>query len=121
MAVEIKGTAVIEFQTQRLNEGAAPKTINQEVGFLLRLLPTGQSGSIRAQLKQQKRLKLEITKQIGRAFSAEEKASLIQHAAAENRRSKGIHLAMMLALHAGLRDKEIRTLQWGVSTSTSGS
>jgi integrase len=112
MAVDITDVTVTSFQTTRLQEGAAPKTVNEEVGFLLRLLPISQSGAIRAQLKRQKKLKLKIPTRVGKAFSAEEKAALIENASPANRRSKGIHLAMMLALHAGLRDKEIRTLQW---------
>ena len=112
MAVDITDRTAIGYQLVRLDEGAAPKAIDEEVGFLLRLLPTTQSGALRAQLKQDKKLKLKITKRVGKAFSAEEKAALIEKAGAANRRSKGIHLATMLALHAGLRDKEIRTLQW---------
>ena len=78
----------------------------------MRLVPTGQSGAIRAQLKQEKKLKLKIAKRVGKAFSVEEKAALLEQSIAAWRRSRGIHLATMLALHAGLRDKEIRTLQW---------
>jgi integrase len=112
MAVDVTDRTVVEYQLKRLAEAGAPKTINEEIGFLLPLLPTGQSGAIRAQLKQEKKLKLEITKHVGKAFSAEEKAALLQQSVAGWRRSRGIHLATMLALHADLRDKEIRTLQW---------
>lgn len=111
MAVDITDKSVIKYQTSRLSEDAAPKTINEEVGFLLRLLPVAQSGAIRAQLRQQKSLKLKITKRVGKAFSIEEKEGLTK-AAKGAKRSKGIYLATMLAQHAGLRDKEIRTLQW---------
>jgi hypothetical protein len=38
MAVEITEKTVKDYQTARLKEKAAPKTINEEVGFLLRLL-----------------------------------------------------------------------------------
>jgi hypothetical protein len=106
MAVDVTDRTVIEYQLKRLPEGAAPKTIKEEVGFLLRLLPAGQSGAIRAQLKQGNKLKLKITKRIGKAFSAEEKTALLEQSVAAWRRSRGIHLATMLALHAGLRDKE---------------
>jgi integrase len=89
----------------------AAKTINEEVGFFLRLLNVAQAGAIRAQLKQQKKLKLKITKRIGKAYSPEEKSALLK-AAKERPRSKGIYFATMLAQCAGLRDKEIRTLRW---------
>jgi integrase len=112
MAVDIADRVVFKYQTDRLSEGASPKTINEEVGFLLRLLSVRQAGALRAQLKQQKKLKLKVGKTIGRAYTTEEKNALIASTKAPTRRSKGIHLATMLALHAGLRSKEIRTLQW---------
>jgi integrase len=111
MAVDVTDRTITKYQTDRLTEGAAPKTINEEVGFLLRLLPVAHAGAIRAQLKQQRKLKLKVSKRVGKAYSLEEKASLLG-ATKGAKRSKGIHLATMLAQHAGMRDKEIRTLQW---------
>ena len=52
-----------------------------------------------------------MAKRVGKAYSTEEKDALLR-AAKEAPRSKAIYVATMLALHAGLRDKEIRTLQW---------
>jgi integrase len=112
MAVDVTDKTILEYQTERLKERTAPKTINEEVGFLLRLLPVGQAGAIRALLKQQKQLKLKITVRVGKAYSEEEKAGLLK-AAQERPRSRGIFFATMLAQNAGLRDREIRTLQWG--------
>ena len=111
MTVDVVDRTIVKYQTDRLTEGAAPKTINEEIGFLLRLLPVAHAGAIRAQLKQQKRLKLKVDKRIGKAYSDEEKEGLLA-AAKSAKRSKGIYLATMLAQHAGMRDKEIRTLQW---------
>jgi hypothetical protein len=53
MAVEIGETVVKDYQSDRLREKAAPKTINDELGFLLRLL--SHSGDVlRARLKKNK-------------------------------------------------------------------
>ena len=110
MAVEITEKTVKEFQTARLKEKAAPKTINEEVGFLLRLL--GEQGdSIRVKLKRQKALKLAVRTDIGKAYGAEEKGLLYDEA--KKRRSKAIYPALVLVLNCGLRDKELRELQWG--------
>ncbi len=110
MAVEITEKTVKEFQTARLKEKAAPKTINEEVGFLLRLL--GEQGdSIRVKLKRQKALKLAVRTDIGKAYGAEEKGLLYDEA--KKRRSKAIYPALVLTLNCGLRDKELRELQWG--------
>ena len=110
MAVEITEKTVKEFQTARLKEKAAPKTINEEVGFLLRLL--GEQGDgIRVKLKRQKALKLAVRTDIGKAYGSEEKGLLYDEA--KKRRSKAIYPALVLVLNCGLRDKELRELQWG--------
>lgn len=109
MVVDLTDKTITEYQTARLKEGAAPKTINEEVGFLLRLL--GEAGDpIRARLRRQKKLKLAVRRQVGKAYTPEEKESLL--AAARAARSPAIYPALMLALNAGMRDAEIRGLQW---------
>ena len=68
--------------------------------------------SIRAQLKQLKKLKLKVNKQVGKAYSPEEKTSLLEAAKGANR-SKGILPGPLCLLSLPVwRDKEIRTLQW---------
>lgn len=111
MAVDVTDKTILKYQTDRLKEHAAPKTTNDEVGFLLRVLPIAQSGAIRAQLRAQKHLRLKNNKRVGKAYTLKEKASLIQ-AARSAPRSKAVYLATMFGLHAGMRDKEIRTLTW---------
>ncbi len=109
MTVDVTEKTVTAYQTARLKEDAAPKTINEEVGFLLRLL--GELGDgIRARLRRQKTLKLAVGTRVGKAYSPEEKEALL--AAAKTARSATIYPALMLALHAGMRDAEIRNLQW---------
>lgn len=100
---------VKDYQTARLKEQASPKSINEEVGFLLRILED-RGDAIRAKMRRQKTLKLKGPKSIAKAFSVEQKAALL--AAAKKRRSPAIYPALMLALHAGMRDKELRGLQW---------
>ena len=100
MAVDVTEKTVVRYQTGRLRENAAPKTINDEVGFLLRVLPVPQAGAIRAQLRAQKQLRLRSGKRVGKAYTPEEKADLIQ-AAKDAPRSKAVHMATMFGLHAG--------------------
>jgi len=110
MTFSVCDATVKDYQTARLTEKAAAKSINEETQFLLRIL--GEQGDfIRAKLKRQHALKLTIRSEVARAFTAEEKAALL--AAARRRRSPAIYPALMLALHVGLRDAEIRGLQWG--------
>ena len=109
MVVDVNDKTVKDYQSARLKEKAAPKSINEEVGFLLRILEE-QGDLIRAKMRRLKTLKLSVRKGTARAYSLEEKAALI--AEAGKRRSPAIVPALMLALHAGLRDAEIRGLQW---------
>jgi len=110
MLVDVGDKAVKAYQVARLKEETAPKTINEEVGFLLRLL--GDNGdAIRGRLRKQKALKLSVPPSIGRAFSDEEKERLLTVARAS--KSPMIYPALCLALNAGMRDAEIRNLTWG--------
>lgn len=109
MLVDFNEAAIIAYQNGRLDEGAAPKTINEEVGFLLRIL--GEPGDvIRARLRKKKMLKLRVRKSIGKAYSEEEKERMLHQAS--QARSPHIYPALNLALNAGMRDKEIKTLTW---------
>jgi integrase len=109
MVVDITEKTIIAYQTERVKEGAAPKKINEVVGFLLRLL--GEYGDpVRARLRRQKCLKLAVRTKIAKAYSPEEKEALLT--AAKAARSPAIYPALMLALNTGMRDAEIRGLQW---------
>lgn len=110
MIVEVGESTVKSYQSDRLREGAAPKTINEEVGFLLRLL--GESGDVlRVRLKKGKLLKLEVPPTIGKPYSREEKQCLADFAAKAS--SPHIEFALCLALNAGMRDSEIKRITWG--------
>lgn len=71
LVVDVDDAAVLQYQSDRLKEGAAPKSINEEVRFLLTLL--GDSGElIRARLRKKKKLKLPARRKIGKAYEPEE-------------------------------------------------
>ena len=109
MAIEVAEKTVRDYQSTRLREKAAPKTINEEVGFLLRLL--GEAGDlIRSRLRRRNALKLTVPRGPGKAYTPEQKAAMLT--AAKVARSRAIYPALMLALNTGERDAEIRNLQW---------
>jgi integrase len=109
MVVDFNEAVVTRYQNDRLEETAAPKTINEEVGFLLRIL--GEPGDIiRARLRKKKMLKLKVRNHPGKAYSEDEKQRMLEEAA--KARSPHIYLALTLALNAGMRDKEIKSLSW---------
>jgi len=110
MVADVTDETVKTYQADRLKDKAAPKSINDEVGFLLRVL--GEQGDfLRIKLRRSRSLKLSSRHQVARAYTSEEKAMLLTGAKA--RRSRTIYPALMLALHAGMRDAEMRGLQWG--------
>ena len=109
MLVDFSEEVVVKYQNDRLAEKAAPKTINEEIGFLLRIL--GEPGDIlRMRLRKRKMLKLKVRKQIGKAYGEEEKKRMFEEAA--KARSPHIYLALTLALNAGMRDAEMKRLTW---------
>jgi hypothetical protein len=64
-SIDVDETKVLGYQESRLREQASPKSINEEVRFLLKML--GDSGeAIRAHLRKKKQLKLAVGKRIGK-------------------------------------------------------
>jgi integrase len=125
MQADISDETVKQYQSSRLKEGAAPKTINEEVGFLLRFL-RDRGDAIRLKMRREKTLKLRTSQTIGKAYDPEQKAALLkaanigsvktgEKASRKNpgTRSPFIKPALALAFNAGLRDSEIRHLTWG--------
>jgi integrase len=114
LVADISDVAVKAYQTARLKEAASPKSINEEVTFLLRLL--GDAGeSLRARLRKDKALKLKVAQNVARAFTPAEKEKMLALAKTSSARKSGssaIYAALTLALNAGMRDAEIRNLTW---------
>jgi len=110
MLVDFNEATVILYQNARLGEKASPKSVNEEVGFLLRIL--GDPGDLmRIRLRKRKMLKLKVRQTVGRAFTPDEKDRMLEEAG--KARSPHIFPALSLALNAGMRDAEIKTLRWG--------
>jgi len=110
MLVDFNEATVVLYQNARLGEKASPKSVNEEVGFLLRIL--GDPGDLmRLRLRKRKMLKLKVRQTVGRAFTPDEKDRMLEEAG--KARSPHIFPALSLALNAGMRDAEIKTLTWG--------
>jgi integrase len=122
LLIEIGVDTVREYQNIRLREKASPKTINEEVMVLLRILR--EAGDlIRIKMKRDKALKLAYQDFEGKALAADEvtalydAAEVIKPEPGEKKdmkatRSEMIKPAIALALNATLRDSEVRTLTW---------
>ena len=125
LVVDLGDQTVRSYQATRLKEGASPKSINEEVGFFLRLLKERGDG-IRVKLRRDKALKLKVPQSVAKAYDPEHKAALLDGAAKDHRpsgekatrknsgtRSPFIKPALALAFSAGMRERKIRNLRWG--------
>ncbi len=109
MLIEITDTVVEAYQLARLKEGAANKTINEEVGELLRIM--GDAGDVvRLKLKKAKKLRLRQRADCGRALTPEEENRILY--VASKAKSPTIYPVIVLALNTGMRDSEMRNLRW---------
>ncbi|PYT22335.1 MAG: hypothetical protein DMG57_35665, partial [Acidobacteria bacterium] len=110
MLVDVNEGTITEYQESRLREHTAPKSINEEVGFLLRIMDVA-GDVLRIRLRKKKSLKLKTLSRIGKAYAPDEKARLLD--GAKEARSPHIYPALILALNAGMRDAEMKTITWG--------
>src|SRR6185437_9881817 len=79
MLIDVNEQTVIAYQMARLKEKASPKTVNEEVGFLLRML--GEQGdALRIRMKRNKSLKLKARSLVGKAYSEDQKRALLKAA-----------------------------------------
>jgi integrase len=110
MVSQIDDRVVQNYQSARLNEKAAPKTINGEVSMLLLLM--GRDGELlRVSLKRAKKLKIGGVKEFsGKAFNVDEKDRMLDQA--KQSRSPLIFPALVIALNTGMRDGEIKRTCW---------
>jgi len=110
LLIDVTDTTIVSYQTLRLREGASGKTINEEVGCLLRLM--GDVGDmVRLKLKKARKIKLAQNEDCGRALTQEEEPRLL--AEAKRAQSPFIFPAIIVALNTTMRDSEIRHLTWG--------
>jgi hypothetical protein len=87
MLIEINDQGVMAYQQARKREGAAGKTINEEVGELFRIM--GDLGeAVLLKLKRAKKLKLAQREDVGLALTPEEEKGVLGEAQA----SKSPHL-----------------------------
>jgi integrase len=104
---DIEAPDIARYQQKRLDEKAAPRTVNLEVGTLRAVLKrSGQWARLQPDVKM-----LPERDDVGRAITSEEEAALLQ--ACSQSRSRSLVPFVTLAIETGARYGVIRTLQWG--------
>jgi integrase len=97
---------IAQYQSARVSEGAAPKTINLEVGTLRAVL---RKNRLWAPIQPDVRM-LRVREDVGRAISKDEEALLLE--ACRQSRSRSLFPAVLTALNTCMRYSELRLLRW---------
>ncbi len=103
---DIRSDDVAHYQAGRLQEKAAPKTVNLEVGTVRAVL---RKNRLWFAIQPDVRM-LRATDDAGRAISREEESALL--VACQSSRPRSLHTAVLLALNTCMRYSELRLLRW---------
>jgi integrase len=106
LVCDIEARSIARYQQGRLEEGAAPKTINLEVGTLRAIMKRHRAW---ARIQEGVRM-LRGHEEVGRAISAEEGQIVLRECAKS--RSRSLAPFVILASETGARKNVIRTLRW---------
>ncbi|MGB2886099.1 MAG: tyrosine-type recombinase/integrase [Candidatus Acidiferrales bacterium] len=111
---DIAADDIARYQASRLEQGAAPKTVNLEVGTLRAIL---RKNRLWASIQPDVRM-LRVREDVGRAISRDEEAALLEACRAS--RSRSLYPAVLIALNTCMRYSELRLLRWGQVDLNSG-
>ena len=106
LLTDIAASNIGKYQAQRKAAGASSRTINMEVGTLRAIL---RKQRLWANLQPDVKM-LRTRSDIGRALSREEEMRLLD--ACRKSRSRSLYPAVLLSIHSGLRNQELRLLSW---------
>jgi integrase len=104
---DIVADDISHYQATRLEKGAAPKTVNLELGTLRAILRKNRLwASIQPDVQM-----LRVREDVGRAISRDEETALLESCRAS--RSRSLYPAVLVALNTCMRYSELRLLRWG--------
>ena len=110
---DVTADDIARYQAGRLEQGAAQKTVNLEVGTLRAIL---RKNRLWASIQPDVRM-LRAREDAGRAISREEEDALLEACRAS--RSRSLFPAVLIALNTCMRYSELRLLRWGQVDLTS--
>ncbi len=103
---DISADDIAAYQVIRLKEGAAPKTVNLEIGTVRAIL---RRNRLWANLQPDVKM-LRVREDVGRALTEDEESRLLDECGKS--RSRSLYAAVALALNTCMRYSEIRLLHW---------
>jgi integrase len=107
LLTDVSADDVNRYQGARRKEEASPRTINMEIGTLRAIL---RKARLWANIQPDIHM-LRVRNEVGRALSDDEQHRLLT--ACKASRSRSLYPAVLLSLHTGLRNQELRLLKWG--------
>lgn len=105
---DIDHNDVAEYRADRLDKGAAQKTVSLELSTLRALLLHNDLDATWAAIK--KKIALPKAEKLGRVISTQEESALLREC--RKSRSRSLYPAVAVALQGCLRYSEIRQLRW---------
>ena len=106
LVCDIKSDDIAAYQSARLRDEAAPKTVNLEVGTVRAIL---RKHRLWANIQPDVQM-LRVRDDIGRALTEDEEKALLREC--RNSRSSSLYVAVETALGTCMRYSEIRLLRW---------
>jgi integrase len=107
LLTDIAATDIRKYQARRDAAGMSGATINLEVGTLRAVL---RRHRLWANLQPDVRM-MRARTDIGRALGGDESSRLLK--ACQKSRSRSLYVAVLMSIHTGLRNFELRALKWG--------
>jgi integrase len=106
LLTDISADDISRYQAARKKQSTSPRTINMEIGSLRAIL---RKARLWANIQPDIRM-LRVREEVGRALSDDEQHRLL--AVCRASRSRSLYPAVLLSLHTGLRNQELRLLRW---------
>jgi integrase len=104
---DVSADDIARYQADRIDQSAAAKTVNLEVGTLRAIL---RKNRLWASIQPDVRM-LRAREDVGRAISRDEEGTLLEACRAS--RSRSLYPAVLIALNTCMRYSELRLLRWG--------
>jgi integrase len=103
---DISPRHISRYQSARKKEGVSNRTINIEVGLLrMVMIKHRRWHNISPDIRM-----LKEREDVGRALSPDEQVRILT--AAQRSASRSLYLAVLLSIHSGMRNQELRLLRW---------